>query len=921
MHNNSLYEHFCQLLELDSAQQHDYLRQFSSEPELRTSLLQLINEHQQNQKTLWKDLIFSRVSELTGDARLEQLVGCTVGKYRLLRILGQGGMGMVYLAERVDGLLSKQVAIKLLYPSVSAALGDGRAHQEVMLLSKLNHPNIVKVFDAGFTDEGWQYFVMEYIEGIAIDLYARQQQLSDKAVVRLFLQLAEAIAAAHALQIVHGDIKPANIMVTAEGQVKVLDFGIASQLFNEQDDDTVIRHYLRAFSRDYAAPEQVEHGKASMSSDQYSLAIVLSKLLELTLAQPLASSIRLKVKSAFLHWNSTQLHPVIKKACLPEPKERFSTVALFNAELWHYLGHIPLQHQGHLGWTVSKWVFRNPLLALFLLTFSCTSVILAWQNNQIRQERLSAQQVAFHLSQMFRQTDPTREGDSRITGKEILQRGYEAVVNDLQLSQPVRLELLDVLGESMRGIGEYENAFLLYQRLFREQLLSGKMPAQIVVGYAKASQDAHHIEPLTKELRDWFEKINEAELQDPELAEAFMYVLDAVLLYASDKDQQPEILKRFARLSINLPEDKKLEQRFYTIEYELDIHNKHLTEKRWDKANWQQHRKLLRHKLEDISAAAGPLHELYPFILATQIMFYMQETGARSVSEYFRLIQQQLDTAQRLVTQKFGAEHSYLYEFYRIHIVMSLLVKDTATALHHWHSMYSWMKDGEEKSFVQQADVFLFGLQLMVLNGDVEQVKSLLQTIKTKLASTSLPAEAEHTLLLDIVWLARLQPEIPSLYQELDALWPESSGEPEDYSQLERQVRRLLLNHEVNAAREMFKSYFQSEQHDPGEQTEWPALLQADIAMSERDWTTAIAQLELIQQDRFNQAEFNFPPFDFYVARQTYVPLNLAKAYLATGQIAKAKAQLELLGVDATTLSKDNLWQQQIIKLEQEFNL
>src|SRR5215472_4430214 len=198
--------------------------------------------------------------------------GCC-GPYRMVRLLGAGGMGAVYLAERTDGEIRKQAAVKLLHPD-----GDHPRFLELFLrerqmLADLNHPSIARVLDAGHTDEGCPYLVMEYVDGIAIDQYA--ERLSLPARLRLLLPVCDAVSHAHRRLIVHRDLKPSNILVDSAGNPKLLDFGIA-KLLDRSGNETLTLD--RLLTPNYASTEQIRGDKQTTATDVYSLGAVLHKL-------------------------------------------------------------------------------------------------------------------------------------------------------------------------------------------------------------------------------------------------------------------------------------------------------------------------------------------------------------------------------------------------------------------------------------------------------------------------------------------------------------------------------------------------------------------------------------------------------------------------------------------------------------------
>jgi serine/threonine protein kinase/tetratricopeptide (TPR) repeat protein len=213
-----------------------------------------------------------------GGAAEEPSAGRRVGAYRVVRELGRGGMGAVYLAERADGGFTQRVAIKLIKRGMDTDHVLARFRTERQILASLDHPNIARLLDGGSTDEGLPYLAMEYIDGRPIDVFADEHRLTVADRLRLFLQVCDAVSYAHGRGVIHRDIKPLNILVTPAGVPKLLDFGIAKVL-GEADEVTSTVTGLRLLTPEYASPEQVEGRHATTASDVYSLGVVLYELL------------------------------------------------------------------------------------------------------------------------------------------------------------------------------------------------------------------------------------------------------------------------------------------------------------------------------------------------------------------------------------------------------------------------------------------------------------------------------------------------------------------------------------------------------------------------------------------------------------------------------------------------------------------
>lgn len=209
----------------------------------------------------------------------DRFEGKRIGAYRLLREIGRGGLGTVYLAARADDAYQKEVAIKLLRRGLDTEDILRRFRNERQILADLDHPNIARLIDGGTSDDGLPYFVMEYVEGESILAYCDAHQLSTAERLNLFRKVCAAVTYAHQHLVIHRDLKPSNILVTAEGEPKLLDFGIAKLLSAETELYTQTIPMLRVMTPEYASPEQITGGSITTTSDVYSSGVLLFELL------------------------------------------------------------------------------------------------------------------------------------------------------------------------------------------------------------------------------------------------------------------------------------------------------------------------------------------------------------------------------------------------------------------------------------------------------------------------------------------------------------------------------------------------------------------------------------------------------------------------------------------------------------------
>jgi non-specific serine/threonine protein kinase/serine/threonine-protein kinase len=349
--------------------------------------------------------------------------GQRVGAYAIVRELGRGGMGAVYLAQRADGAFEKQVAIKVLKRGTDTDEVLRRFQSEREILARLNHPNIAGLLDAGTTDDGLPYFVMDYVDGKPITRYADEHGLSLTERLNLFRVVCSAVGYAHQNLIIHRDLKPNNVLVTNEGEVKLLDFGIAKlmqQVESEQLDVTVTM--LRVMTPEYASPEQVKGEPVTTVSDVYSLGVFLYELLtgerpykftrrtpdvitkaicEQEPERPSTAVARATPKSKFEIRDSKTLRGdldnIVLKALRKEPERRYRSVDQFSGDIRRHLEGLPVQaRQDTAAYRASKFVQRHKLgvvaAGLVALALVGGTITTAWQAHETRLEKTLAEQ-------------------------------------------------------------------------------------------------------------------------------------------------------------------------------------------------------------------------------------------------------------------------------------------------------------------------------------------------------------------------------------------------------------------------------------------------------------------------------------------------------------------------------------------------
>jgi tetratricopeptide (TPR) repeat protein len=324
------------------------------------------------------------------------LDGTMLGNYRLLTEIGRGGMGTVYLAERADGLYQHQIAIKILQEGLSSPALIARFSQERQLLAQLSHPGICRLLDGGATPEGRPYLALEYVNGRPIDLYCEEEACSITERLRLFLKVASAVQAAHQQLILHLDIKPGNVLVTQEGEPRLLDFGIARAVSESGPEPQEGKGY-RVLTPRYASPEQSLNQPLTVASDVFSLGLLLHKMLTGVLPKassaayagiPKTSRVATPLPSEIHCSNASQLRGdldcILLQATCEDPQRRYQTVASFADDVERHLQLLPVHaHRDNFAYRAGKFFRRNRITALvsaaalLILVVSAVSVVKA----------------------------------------------------------------------------------------------------------------------------------------------------------------------------------------------------------------------------------------------------------------------------------------------------------------------------------------------------------------------------------------------------------------------------------------------------------------------------------------------------------------------------------------------------------------
>lgn len=394
--------------------------------------------------------------------------GTRIGPWRLVEPVGSGGMGTVYRAERADGAFEMEAAVKLIRLRRDSRLKQ-RLEVERQLLARLDHPNIARILDGGETGDGQTYLVMDWVPGEDLADCAGEARHDTGRCLDAFAQVADAVGHAHQRRVVHGDIKPANIRVTPDGRVRLLDFGVARLLAEEDVDEAGFHALTPAFS----APEQIAGEPASTQSDVYALGVLLYWMLAGEVGNQ-DTDWSGALSGRYARW--LDLAAIIARACAPDPADRYAGVSALVMDVERYRALQPVSARpSSRGYLLKRFVQRNPVgvglgsVAVLLLMVGLIGT--GWQARIAGLERDRAQaqrdlarleadkteRVSEFLVSLFDQADPYRHPGRDLTARDLVRQGVDQV-ETLREAPLVQAEMFHALARVNRSLAEYQSA-------------------------------------------------------------------------------------------------------------------------------------------------------------------------------------------------------------------------------------------------------------------------------------------------------------------------------------------------------------------------------------------------------------------------------------------------------------------------------
>ncbi len=695
--NDRIENLFHEAIERDACERTAYLRgACASDSELLAAVESLITAYERAPASLEDPVLDLRAAcrtdaSFSSRAPLDAPIHRQVGAYTLLEQIGSGGMGAVWSAQRADGRYERKVAIKFVHGCDSDHLLR-RFRLEQRTLGSLEHPYIARLLDAGTTDLGAPYFMMEYVDGARIDRYCDEARLGIEQRLRLFRRVCEAVAHAHGKLVVHRDLKPGNILVDKDGSPKLLDFGIAKIMDDDGQNGDQTRATSRAFTPEYASPEQARGEPVTTASDVFSLGAVLYELLtgqrlrraavdvapsefeptkpSTVMSHLLATSAKgddegKAIAASLLaarggHAESLRrrltgdVDMIVLKALRAEPQRRYSSVEQFSDDIRRHLEHLPIiarpdtwRYRGR------KFVRRNRALVAgtaigfvgLLATTIGTSIgraqALSARREAERQASIAEAVNQFLNKDLLASADPKKSLGREVTVREVLDNASKAIEGKFPGEPLVEAAVRMTLGETYYGLGDFERAAGHVQRVvkIRETELGPTHPT--TMGPMNALGEMYRAQGLYGKAEPWLLRALELrrEKYGDEHPETLNSLHNLAGLYQTQGRHQKAapLLERTVKLRRQLQGEEHPDTIACTVNLGLLYQNLC----RFDEAE-----RLTRQTLELSTRLNGPEHPTT--LLCTNNLAFMYLTQKR-YAEAEKLLTESLETRRRVL--------------------------------------------------------------------------------------------------------------------------------------------------------------------------------------------------------------------------------------------------------------------------------
>ena len=469
-------------LNLPADERAAFLLAHCDDPEQRESIRRLLAADTESAGALpvrtFDDLL-DKLPEAEVDS-VEPAQGSRIGPFTLLAKLGEGGTSIVYRAEREQAGVQQTVALKLLRHGLYTQDEKRNFRRERLALTQLKHPGIARLIEGDVTDTGIPYIALELVDGVPITDYAREHRLDLRQRLALFVACCRAVEAAHRALIVHRDLKPSNVLVTREGDVKLLDFGIAKLLAADDGQDGT---QLQALTPAYAAPEQFDHGPITTATDVYALGVLLCEVVtgvrrERRDTHTPSSRVSANAAPGVLPGSAKHtrkqlrgdLDNIVLKATELDPEQRYSSAGAFADEIERYLAGQPVTaHPPSMWYRTSKFVARHRVgvaaTVAFALALGAALAIALSQARAAQQQADRAEAVKGFLVRVFQHASPDENRGVSITPHQLLEKGEAQVDSNLRNQPALRADVSALLGQLYIELGDFDRAGALLGRV------------------------------------------------------------------------------------------------------------------------------------------------------------------------------------------------------------------------------------------------------------------------------------------------------------------------------------------------------------------------------------------------------------------------------------------------------------------------
>ena len=485
---------FTQLVNLSSTEQLSKIKELTKDATLDEKQIKILKGMlQADQETEMVTNIDSISEKIINEVSNQNITFANkqIGHYQIIKPLGEGGMGHVYLAQRNDGTFEQQVALKFPHFNFNQSMKQ-RFENERQILAQLTHENIARLLDGGTTDNNQPYLVMEYIKGATIDDYCVKQIPDLSKRINLILQICQAVTFSHQQLILHRDLKPSNILVTEDGQVKLLDFGIAKLL--DLDDEAKAKNTAtQIMTRYYASPEQLKGKPASTHSDLFSLAIIAyelitgfhpfqhkdqhereqilisGKIMRVTQRTEIGESIYPELATIPSGKIQGDLENILLKALSVDPDKRYESVKDFANDLLNFIKNKPISaRRPSTVYYINKWVQRHKAVTFFAMITLMTLIIASLYSHDkakisLKQKEIAeiesekSKQVSDFLKSLFKKAKPT-SASKQLTAQDLLLQGYKDIEEKTFSHLEIKYELLVIIHKSLISMGSFKES-------------------------------------------------------------------------------------------------------------------------------------------------------------------------------------------------------------------------------------------------------------------------------------------------------------------------------------------------------------------------------------------------------------------------------------------------------------------------------